>query len=576
VSPRRRTRAKPLDAHGVPLTAAWPFLPEELVGALHLPVGYTADAAGLRQADGPLVTATPVLPAREILDIDQDTRLYEILTLERERYGRRVVAAKVLRDRRHVLALADFGLDVSSSSDRLLINFFRDYLRSNTLPRQDQTRRLGSRPTGSGPVYLLDEPVPSGNPLHFHAETPEAQRLQDALGPEGSVAGWAAAFRALLGHPTVVLTCLAAVVPPLVEVLGWPVASFWLHLVAPSSTGKTVTQRIALSVWANPWADGWLPSGHGTYAGIEALCLRVHGLPVFLQDVQLIRDQDRQALIYAVGNESFKARGGERRRTQATWRGVVISSGELPLVHEGSLAGEGARVLTCAGPPFGSQSAEIRRLLDDEIIPALRHHHAVVGRALVEHCHRLGSERQKAVRRQWEAHRQDFTLRAKGHPLLNRQAEQWAALASAAVILAEVLAIDSAPMTRAVEGLFEDARRASVPSLPRRAYQILCDEIFAQEASCYRWTGARYEPPSTRGRTIGVINEAEGFLAIYTAEAQMILRRHQLGEPLMVLAAMRDSELLKADAEHLTARVKIGDRRVRMYRLPWQQEEGAE
>jgi hypothetical protein len=233
-------------------------------------------------------------------------------------------------------------------------------------------------------------------------------------------------------------------------------------------------------------------------------------------------------------------------------------------------------VLTCAGPPFGSQSAEVRRLLDLEIIPALRLHHAVVGRAVVGRCHGLTPEARRAARRQWEAHRQDFALRAKGHPLLNRQAEQWAVLASAAAILADVLGMDAAPLIHAVDILFEEARHAVVPSLPRRAYQILMDEIFAQDGSCYRWTGTHYESPSSRGRTIGVINEPEAFLAIYPAEAQMILRRHQLGEPLIVLAAMRDAGLLEADAEHLTARVKVGERRVRMYRLPWQQEEAAE
>ena len=334
MAPRRRARTTSPDSKGLPLAEAWPFLPEELVGALRLPAGYTADAAGLRRADGPLVTTTPVLPAVEILDIDHDTHLYEILSIERKHYGRRVVPAKVLRDRRHVLTLADHGLDVSSGSDRLLIDFFRDYLRANALPRQAQTSRLGARATAGRVVYVLDEAVPRGEPLQFHAETEEARRLQGALSPEGTVGGWSAAFRALLAYPIVVLTCLAAVVPPLVEILGWPVASFWLHLLAPSSTGKTVTQRIALSVWADPWADGWLASGHGTYAGIEALCLRVNGLPVFLQDVQLIRDHDRQGLIYAVGNEYFKARGGERRRTQATWRGVVISSGELTLIRK--------------------------------------------------------------------------------------------------------------------------------------------------------------------------------------------------------------------------------------------------
>ena len=245
----------------------------------------------------------------------------------------------------------------------------------------------------------------------------------------------------------------------------------------------------------------------------------------------------------------------------------------LTLVHEGSLAGEGARVLTCAGPPFGTQSPEVRRLLDAEILPALRHNHAVVGRALVAHCQRLAPEAREAARRQWEANRQDFALRAKGHPLLNRQADQWAALASAASIFAEVLGLDAATMIRAVEALFDQASRTEVPSLSRRAYEILVSEIRSQAGSCYQWSGSRYDAPTNRGRTIGVINESEGFLAIYPAEAQAILRRHDLGQPLAVLAMMRDDDRLRSDTKHLTARVKIGEKRDRLYRLPWPRDE---
>jgi hypothetical protein len=563
----------------LPLARWWPFLPqEEPFTVLVLPEGYSTLSDLLRDTrSGRTITTTPLLPIAEIEDIDGGGRHYECLLIDRGAFRRFIVPAIQLRDRRKLFELTGSGLDVSSGTETGMVNFLLDYLRVNLLPRRRQTRRVGWRPgaDGAGGAYLLERVYPQGEPLTFEATgDPDAPAFLAALRPRGTLDGWRAAFERVLDFPTVVLVVAAACAPLLRELLPLDVPSFWVHLVAGSSTGKTAAQLLALSVWADPRAETqWIPSGPGSYAGFETLCLRVFGLPAFIQETQLIRPQDVQALVYSVGNEGFKARGGDRR-TRAPWRGVMISSGELPVIHSGSLAGEAARVITCEGYPFKEKSPERGRFIQLELLPAIREHYGVLGRALLARAQGASALEREKARTQWREWREYFAARASEHPLLPRQASQWAILALAGEWVAAACRLDPHPIVSALTEAFDAAKAQEVPSLARRAYELLVSEMQANARACYRWTGLAYEAPSGPGRVVGVLNESEGFMAMFPSIAEETLRRHFFDNPLAVFPAMKDEGLLVPDGKHRKARVEFNGTRGRLYKLAWPTENG--
>lgn len=334
------------DAGGIGVADLYPDIPADVLGpeSPALPPGYAVVAGVLRAPGDHAVTYTPLIPVATIHDLDSNEFHQDVVIIQRGEWRRHVLPRTDLTDSRRILRLASLGVDVTSETNRALIRFLQDFVRHNLLAVKRQTRRLGWRPTEAGGYYVLHRSFPAEEQVAFVAETEDAQRFQAACSPRGDVNGWRDLLVAVSRHHRVVVTCLAALVPPLREILALRVPSFWLHLAAPTSTGKTMSQRLACSIWADAMGNTpWISHAHATYAGIEALCLRVFGLPVFLEDVHLLREEDRARLIMGVGNESFKARGGTRQRLQSPWRGVVISSGELPMIHEGSYGGEAAR-----------------------------------------------------------------------------------------------------------------------------------------------------------------------------------------------------------------------------------------
>lgn len=238
-------------------------------------------------------------------------------------------------------------------------------------------------------------------------------------------------------------------------------------------------------------------------------------------------------------------------------------------MHGGSLGGEGARVLTCAGPPFGAQDPATRALLDEDVLETVREHHGLVGRAVVEHCGGLDLEQRAARRREWEDLRQQFAARAEGHPVLNRQAGQWAALALAGRLLATILGTDAEPLVKAVQAVFDRARGDEAPSVARRAYDLLVSAVESQPRACHHWDGTEYTEPTGFGRHVGVVNAVKGFVALFPDVAEEILRRHGLEPPGLVFQAMRDAGLLEVEGGRLRARVAVRGRQVRLLRLPY-------
>ncbi len=566
---------RPTPAAGPSLQEAFGDLVPPAAAPLRLPPGYSGGPDAIRDADGHLITSTPLLPLHEIHDLDVDTRSYEVALLTRAELRRFVVAAQEIRDVRKILSLANRGLDVTSRTAARLVDFLAAYLRDNLLPRIRITRRLGWRPHEDGGSYLLAEAHPADDSVQFADDTEQAKAFRAALRPKGTLEKVRVLVELLAPFPTVLTSLCAALAPAVRECLKLDAPSVLLHLVAPSSTGKTVTQRVALSVWADPFSPTWLIHGHGTYAGIEALCARTFGLPVPVQDLQLLREEDLTKLIYAVGNEAWKARGGDRRWIQLPWRGWLLTSGELPLLHAGSYGGEAARVLTLSGPPLGPPNADTRELINGRILPMLQGNHGLLGPAVVDFLLRAVPKDHDALRASWEEVRDHLARDAADHPILARQAPQWALLTVTARIATRVLELpDPELLPKAIAESFEAARAETPPDPVEHAYEQILSWAQGNRAFFYTRDASETHPPHPGRPVSGLINEAEGWLAIYPHSLRLACQQLNLPAPEILLRAWRQREYLHAQGDRLTRVVKLGGRPVRLYvvRIPAEKE----
>lgn len=573
-APRDQRRRQPTGGHPLDLILP-PGYPDDLGPILHelrLPAPYRIDEGELLGDKGTTITSTPVLPVFEVDDVDLGARLVACLILLRGQWRLETLPRGELLDRKRIIGrLAGLGVDVASGSESSLIAFLQAYLRANgdRLELRRRTGRLGFHRVDDRPVCVLWQVHGGAGGIAFATENEEARARYAALELRGTLAGWTACIERVLEFPIIVFTMLMAVVPAVRELLGLPMKSCLVYLLERSSTGKTVGQEIACSTWAQP-GEAWIKSAHGTYAGVESLLLPTCGLPAFLEDAHLLPEEIAKLVIYAISLEHFKSRGGERRRPQAHWRGVVIASGELAIIHGGSLPGTAARVVTVRGLPFGEQSEERGKFVN-EIRAEVRAHCGHVGPAVVERLLGAAATERATLVGEWERAERAYATAAGGRVLLGRQAPQFAAAALAARLVAELTGLPAAKLVAAVDAVFALAKaQAVVPSPARRAAEILDSEIASHRQACAVWdtAEAKYKLP-LGARQFGVINEAQEFQAIFPSIAYETLQRHNL-QLHQVQEAMREDGLLLPDRKTgFTAQVWHLNQRPRMLKLPY-------
>lgn len=144
-----------------------------------------------------------------------------------------------------------------------------------------------------------------------------------------------------IGNSRLMLAVCAALGGPLLHLVG--VESGGLHLVGPSSVGKTTALRVAASVWGRP--DGFIRSWRSTSNGLESVAAGLNDGVLLIDEMNQATPQEAGEAVYMLGNGQGKTRmtrhGVGARLLQ--WRLVFISTGEIPLQHHLESAGKSVR-----------------------------------------------------------------------------------------------------------------------------------------------------------------------------------------------------------------------------------------
>jgi uncharacterized protein (DUF927 family) len=145
------------------------------------------------------------------------------------------------------------------------------------------------------------------------------------------------------GNSRLVLAASCAFAGTLLEMLG--VENGGIHLVCPSSKGKTTTLIVAGSVLGGGGTDGYKETWRTTANGIEATAAAHNDLTLVLDEIGQIDARDAADAAYLLANGQGKGRmsrtTGLRRRLG--WRLLCLSSGELTLADHSASAGKRTR-----------------------------------------------------------------------------------------------------------------------------------------------------------------------------------------------------------------------------------------
>ncbi|MDH4572511.1 DUF927 domain-containing protein [Salinicola acroporae] len=218
------------------------------------------------------------------------------------------------------------------------------------------------------------------------------------------------------GNPVLILAVGCALAGPLLSRVG--VNGGGVHLVGDSSSGKSLAQSLAASVWGNPgvFAASWDMSK----GGIEIEASSRNDTVLILDEIKRADPKRVQEMAYAIANGTGKGTMTRERegRPKLYWRVLALSSGERSLSEHAAISGNsahagaelrmvdvnaGTRTYRAFDDVHGSDGASFHRRLTT----AASQHFGQIGPAFVErlvtendpdHFHR----RFKEVRQRFE------------------------------------------------------------------------------------------------------------------------------------------------------------------------------
>lgn len=328
-----------------------PDLPVELA----LPPNFKFEKSGVlyirKTQDGDIMTykaaGAPVVISERLFNVDLETEKLEICFRYLNRWRRVLFPRSTVFDARKVMRLADFGVPVSSESSKYLVKWFDALADSNkdTIPVTQAVSKLGWR--GDREFVL-----PNFNQKYrIDIDDDGSQRSCSGFTAAGNRDEWVSRMQYLRQSPKARFILAASFAAPLLRILGQ--RNFILHNWGNSQDGKTATLWAAMSVWGNP--DKLLGTFDTTSTAMERKAALHSDLPLAINEREVLnqhRKNDINPLLYILGEGRGRNRGNKTGlQIMATWRTIVLSTGEGTLSNSSSLDGVMTRVLEiCDGP----------------------------------------------------------------------------------------------------------------------------------------------------------------------------------------------------------------------------------
>ena len=423
----------------------------------------------------------PIMPIQRICSVDTKEVKYK-LAYRRGVNQRKpweyveIEAADMASPTEIVKKLAPRGISVSGGDRaKALVDYLRDMtdLNYDVIPEVRSVSRLGWNEEGFSPYV---DGIEFDGAQAFSA-------AYKAIRPTGSFDKWLEEAKDARTYSTAARIVLAAsFAAPLIEPLG--ILSFFVHLWSvQSSTGKTVGQMLGASVWGNPTAGGaFFPTFRSTSVGLELMAGFLHSMPVFIDELQLAKDQSGNVRfnVYELASGSGKLRGNKQLGLNYTpkWSTTFITSGETPIVKETD--GEGA-----LNRVFEIECYANQKVIEDghRTSNVLKENYGHAGKMFVAKLQQEGQ-----IDRAKELYEQFYST------CVSSDTTEKQAMAASAVLTADALA---------TEWIFQDGRALTYQdiaeflktkervSLLERGYDLLCDWV---SINANRFKTAQNEP----------------------------------------------------------------------------------
>lgn len=234
-------------------------------------------------------------------------------------------------------------------------------------------------------AFVLPSRVIGGDNVRFQ----DSGRAANIFTSKGSISGWQTEIATrCLGNPVLILSVCCALAGPLLAKVG--VNGGGVHLVGDSSSGKSLAQLLAASVWGNPgsFAASWDVSK----GGIEIEASSRNDTILILDEIKRADPKRVQEMAYAIANGMGKGTMTRERegRAKLTWRVLALSSGERSLSDHAAIGGSNAHAGAELRMVDVNAGTRTHRAFDEVHGLTGQEFHRVVNDAVAQHYGHLG------------------------------------------------------------------------------------------------------------------------------------------------------------------------------------------
>jgi putative DNA primase/helicase len=259
-----------------------------------------------------------------------------------------IPSSMLANDTSAVLALLlDEGLPLHDMRPRTKNAIIEAIARWTTPRRWRTVARLGWTPDMRS--FVLGDGRVIGAPGVRLQSNSSGADFASTMRAKGTLDGWKQNVAArCVGNALLIVAVCAALAGPALDLLALDGGG--IHFHGDSSLGKSTAQLVAASGWGSPeFKRTWRTTSNG----LEGVALVVNGTTLILDEIGEVQGKDLAAGIYMLANGSGKGRANAQgaARATATWKTIIISSGEMPIgdkIAESGVrarAGVGVRVL---------------------------------------------------------------------------------------------------------------------------------------------------------------------------------------------------------------------------------------
>lgn len=354
------------------------------------------------------IAFAPIGITARLKNVEEGDEFLRIAWRRSGKWEERVIDRGVALEGRRLVQNASYGLPVAGQNASVVAAYLHELEAYNiqTLPPVRVSAHMGwqGRDGRDGFLWGRKLILPNGEMtselsiedlalenwqedwISFQGTTPGDDQILAGFHSNGSLEGWKEAIKPLEKYPKASISLYASLAPPLLKIVD--VSNFVVDLSCRTSTGKTTALRAGASAWGNPdeKANGTMFSWDTTKVWLERTAGILNGLPLILDDTKRAKNpRTISEFIYQFCQGRGRGRGNTKSlATTRTWHTILISSGESPAVSFTQEGGTRTRVLQIRGLPFGKDSDETRRIVN-QLNSQLIVHYGHAGPAFVSY-----------------------------------------------------------------------------------------------------------------------------------------------------------------------------------------------